>query len=133
LKLPGRPATFDYDANGNLVSDGSSTFVYDAENRLVSASGARSATLAYDPLGRLWQVSSAAGGTTRFLYDGDDLIQEFNGGGTLIRAYVHGPGTDESVAVYEGSGLGLAGRRYTMPDEIRAPLHSNHESEDDAE
>ena len=53
-------ATFAYDANGNLTSDGSTSFVYDAENRLVSASGAKTASLAYDPLGRLWQTS---GGT----------------------------------------------------------------------
>jgi uncharacterized protein RhaS with RHS repeats len=59
------PASFAYDANGNLTSDGGTTFAYDVENRLVSASGARNATLAYDPLGRLWQVSGP-GGTVRF-------------------------------------------------------------------
>jgi YD repeat-containing protein len=41
-----RPGELPYDANGNLTSDGSTAFVYDAENRLVSASGAKSATLA---------------------------------------------------------------------------------------
>ena len=34
------PATFTHDANGNLVADGATTFLYDVENRLVSASGA---------------------------------------------------------------------------------------------
>jgi len=43
-------ATFGYDGNGNLTSDGSSAYVYDVENRLVSASGATSAALRYDPL-----------------------------------------------------------------------------------
>jgi hypothetical protein len=33
------PASFAYDADGNLTSDGSTTFAYDVENRLVSASG----------------------------------------------------------------------------------------------
>ena len=94
------PASFVYDANGNLTSDGSTSFIYDAENRLVSASGARNATLSYDPLGRLWQVS-APSGTTRFLYDGDDLIQEYDGVGTLLRAYVHGPAADEPLMWYE--------------------------------
>ena len=47
------PASFAYDANGNLTNDGSTAFVYDSENRLVSASGAKTAALAYDPLGRL--------------------------------------------------------------------------------
>jgi RHS repeat-associated protein len=93
---------FTYDANGNLQSDGVTTYVYDAENRLVSATSAATGTttLSYDPLGRLWQV--ARGGTaTRFLYDGDDLIQERDGNGTLLRAYVHGPGSDEPLMWYE--------------------------------
>jgi hypothetical protein len=63
----GQPATpYGYDLNGNLTSDGASTFLYDIENRLVAASGARTASLTYDPLGRLWQVSGTSG-TTRFL------------------------------------------------------------------
>src|SRR5690606_24310666 len=38
------------DDNGNLTWDGATTFGYDTENRLVSASGAKTATLKYDPL-----------------------------------------------------------------------------------
>jgi hypothetical protein len=41
---------FGYDANGNLTYDGASTYLYDIENRLVQASGPKSATLRYDPL-----------------------------------------------------------------------------------
>jgi RHS repeat-associated protein len=106
---------YAYDANGNLASDGQTTYVYDAENRLVSASGATNATLAYDPLGRLWQASGASG-TTRFLYDGDDLLQEFDGNNVLLRAYVHGPGADEPLIWYEYTN-GFS-RRY---------LHSDHQ------
>jgi len=32
--------SFTYDANANLTSDGSTSYGYDVENRLVSASGA---------------------------------------------------------------------------------------------
>jgi RHS repeat-associated protein len=110
-------ATLSHDANGNLTSDGASSFVYDAENRLVRASGATSATLAYDPLGRLWQVSGGSG-TTRFVYDGDRLVAEYNGAGSLLRRYVHGPGVDEPVVWYEGAGVGAASRRY---------LHTDHQ------
>src|SRR4051794_25468263 len=84
-------ASFTYGANGNLTSDGANTFVYDAENRLVSTSGGHVATLAYDPLGRLWQVSGSTG-TTRFLYDGDRLAVEYDGAGTALRSSVHGTG-----------------------------------------
>lgn len=49
----------------------------------MSASGASNATLAYDPMGRLFQVSSGAG-TTQFLYDGDELVAEYSDSGTLL-------------------------------------------------
>ncbi|MDE2442426.1 MAG: RHS repeat protein, partial [Betaproteobacteria bacterium] len=65
-------ATFAYDANGNLTNDGSTSLTYDVENRLVGASGAKTATLRYDPLGRLYEVTGASG-TTRFVWDGDAL------------------------------------------------------------
>jgi RHS repeat-associated protein len=100
----GQPSVvFAYDANGNLTSDGPSTFVYDVENRLVSASGARTAALTYDPLGRLWQVGGTAG-TTRFLYDGDELVAEYDQFGFMLRRYVHGAGADDPLVWYEGSG-----------------------------
>jgi hypothetical protein len=98
--------SLSYDANGNLSSDGSTSYVYDDENRLVSASGGHSASLAYDPLGRLWQVSSSSTGTTRFLYDGDRLITEYDGSGNPLRSYVYGPGVDEPLLWYEGSTSG---------------------------
>ncbi|HEX7115994.1 MAG TPA: RHS repeat-associated core domain-containing protein [Steroidobacter sp.] len=70
----------------------------------VSASGAKNATLIYDPLGRLFQISSGSS-TTQFLYDGDGLVAEYNASGTLLRRYVHGYGVDEPLLWYEGSGL----------------------------
>lgn len=98
------PAAFAYDANGNLNSDGSTTYVYDIENRLVSASGATNATLRYDPLGRLYETVGG-GNTTRLLYDGDELIAEYNTAGTLLRRYAHGKNVDDPVVWYEGSSL----------------------------
>lgn len=98
-------AAYGYDANGNLTSIGTAqSYVYDAENRLVSASGTKSATLTYDPLGRLFQVT-ATSGTTRFLYDGDRQVAEYNATGTLLRRFVHGPGVDEPLLWYEGATL----------------------------
>jgi RHS repeat-associated protein len=111
------PATLGWDANGNLTSDGVTTFYYDTENRLTSASGAKYATLTYDPLGRLYQVASPSG-TTRFLYDGDRLIAEYNSSGTLLRRYVHGTAVDEPLVWYEGAWVYPASRRY---------LHADHQ------
>jgi YD repeat-containing protein len=108
-------AAFTYDANGNLASDGATSFVYDAENRLVSPSGAKTATLAYDPLGRLWRVTGASG-TRELVYDGDRLLLEYDGAGTVLSAWVHGPGTDEPIAWNDIAGGG--GFRF---------LHADHQ------
>jgi RHS repeat-associated protein len=97
-------ATFSYDPNGNLTSDGSNSFTYDAENRLLTASGGKTATLAYDPLGRLFQITGASG-TTQFLYDGDELVAESNPQGALLRRFVHGDSEDDPLFWYEGFDL----------------------------
>lgn len=99
------PAAFGYDLNGNLTSDGSSAYVYDVENRLVSASGATSASLRYDPLGRLYETGGGPSGITRFLYDGDELVAEYNGSGSMLRRYVHGSGNDDPMAWFEGASV----------------------------
>jgi RHS repeat-associated protein len=110
-------AAHTYDANGNLTSDGSTTYVYDVENRLVSASGAKNATLRYDPLGRLYETSGGTAGLTRFAYDGDALVQEFDSGGNLLRRYVHGTDAgDDPVIWYEGSAFTSAEQRLLRPD-----------------
>jgi RHS repeat-associated protein len=96
---------FSYDGRQNLTDDGPNTFAYDVENRLTAVSGASAMTLAYDPLGRLKQTASGAT-TTRFLYDGDRLIGEYNAAGTTVTArYAHGAGVDAPLVWYEGSGL----------------------------
>jgi RHS repeat-associated protein len=97
------PASFAYDANGNLTSDGvGGTYTYDAENRLIG--GPNGATLIYDPLGRLFQSSSNSHPITRYVYDGDRLTAEYDASNTLLRRYVHGDGTDTPLVWYEGSG-----------------------------
>ncbi len=105
------PANFTYDANGNLTSDGSVTYGYDTENRLVSASGAKTASLLYDPLGRLVRTHDGnTANATWFVYDGDSLVAEFNGSGTMLKRYLHGPGVDEPMAWFDGATIGTANR-----------------------
>nr|WP_313041194.1 RHS repeat-associated core domain-containing protein [Brevundimonas diminuta] len=103
-----------YDGRGNLTSEGSRTFAYDLENRLTATTDASAMSLAYDPLGRLRQTTVGSA-TTQFLYDGDRLVAEYDGAGTLLRRYVHGSGVDEPVVWYEGAGLIDA--RHLMADE----------------
>jgi RHS repeat-associated protein len=109
-------ASFTYDNNANLKSDGTWTYIYDIENRLVSASsgtGGKAVTvnLTYDPLGRLFQTDEGTTGTTtKFVYDGDALALEYNGNATpsVINRYVHGSNAaaDDPLVWYSGATLG---------------------------
>jgi RHS repeat-associated protein len=114
---------FGYDPNGNLTYDGVSTYLYDTENRMVQASGPQSATLRYDPMGRLYETSAgSAATTTRMLYDGDELVAEYSapatGSPVLLRRYVHGSGNDDPLIWYEGAGIASTALRR---------LRSNHQ------
>jgi RHS repeat-associated protein len=114
-------ATFGYDPNGNLTSTVnqpySTSYVYDVENRLVSAAGAENAALVYDPLGRLFQTWTGATGLTQFLYDDDALIGEYNGDAVMVRRYIHGSekGVDDPLIWYENLAAGW--RRALVADQ----------------
>lgn len=106
-----------YDANGNLSSDGSTSYAYDAENRLISASGAKTATLAYDPLGRLWRTGGGSLGASSLLYDGDRLVVEYDAdSGGIRRRFMHGPGIDEPILWDEGAALDCSGAKFVHTD-----------------
>jgi RHS repeat-associated protein len=70
-------STLTYDANGNLTNDGTNTYTWNARNQLVSISGGVSASFQYDAFGR--RVSKTIGGTTQYLYDGVNPVQEISG------------------------------------------------------
>ncbi|MDG5488841.1 polymorphic toxin-type HINT domain-containing protein [Sphingomonas sp. BGYR3] len=108
---------YSHDSNGNLSSDGVTTYGYDVENRLISVTGGgRNTTLRYDVLGRLYEVA-ANSGTTRFLYDGGDLIGEYDTGGSHLARYIHGVAVDEPVAWYSiGAPWPSASRAYAADE-----------------
>jgi RHS repeat-associated protein len=108
IVIPGVPT---YDARGNLTSAGTTTYSYSSENRLTSTS--TGVSLKYDPLLRLQETVATT--TTRFGYDGLDLIAEYNGSNALLRRYVHGPGMDQPLVWYEGTGT--TDRRFLSIDE----------------
>jgi RHS repeat-associated protein len=110
------PASYSYDANGNLTSEPGVTYVYDTENRLVSDS--TGTQLLYDPAGRLWRISKG-GSSTQFLYDGDSLVAEYDGVGTMSWRYFFGPNPDEPILADPGGSLACSnGTRF---------LHTNHQ------
>ncbi|MEQ1584192.1 MAG: RHS repeat-associated core domain-containing protein, partial [Candidatus Nitrotoga sp.] len=97
--------TLTHDPNGNLQSDGIWTYGHDPDNRLVSAvrnNPASSASLGYDPAGRLTRTN-INGTVTDLLYDGTDLIAEYDGTGTLTTRHIHGPGIDEPLVSITGT------------------------------
>lgn len=72
-------AALTYDNNGNLTSDGTITYVWDARNRLIAISGGATANFNYDALGR--RTSKTINGVnTQFAYDGNDIVVEINSG-----------------------------------------------------
>ncbi len=99
-----------HDARGNVTGIGSASYAYTAENRLATGPGT---SLAYDGLGRLYYR-----GTTVEWQDhaGGALIAEvYVGSNTITRRFVPGPGTDEPLVWYEGSGT--SDRRWLHADE----------------
>jgi YD repeat-containing protein len=86
--------SFTYDDNGNLTSDGSKTYTWNARNQLASLSGGVSASFAYDGLGRR-RSKTVSGTSTAFLYDGLNAVQELSGGSPTANILA-GLGIDDS-------------------------------------
>jgi RHS repeat-associated protein len=103
-----------HDEKGNTIGIGSQYYTYTADNRMRTAIG--QASLHDDPAGRLrFVVAQPAGTATNFDYDGQALIAEYGNDNLLSRRYVHGPGVDEPLVEYQGSGTST--RRFLHADE----------------
>jgi len=94
--------SFQYDLDGNMLErlDSSTSlktqYQYNVKNQLtkVTMPDGTTVTFAYDVLGR--RISKTVGSiTTRFLWDGSELLAELDGTGKLLKSYVHGPEVDE--------------------------------------
>lgn len=119
--LPQSPEDFDQDLDGNLTLDGGWIYTWDAENRVRNATRSPAAYgvgapriqlgFVYDSQNRRVQktVSTWNGSayvpqtTTRYLYDGWNLVAEFNGT-TPLRTYVWG--LDLSGSMQGAGGVG---------------------------
>jgi RHS repeat-associated protein len=129
---------YQYDDNGNLtrktliVTGNYTQYSYDAENRLVQvqefAAGNPTATTTstyrYDGLSR--RIEKVANGqTTRYVYDGEDILFEADGSNVLQARYTHGPGIDEPVSrtpMVPGLGSGQVVVLASTPDGLRGPV-----------
>jgi RHS repeat-associated protein len=106
-----------YDVYGNLLSDASWTYAWDAEGRLTrmesqSATAPTQIDFAYDWLGRrvekavrvrqgdIWSLQSSV----RFVYDGWKPVAEFGADGSLLKSFVWGLDTTGRLDGGDGSG-----------------------------
>jgi RHS repeat-associated protein len=92
-----------YDANGNLTSDGTNTYTWDARNHLTGISGPVPASFLYDALGRR-AAKSINGATTQFLYDRLNPVQELDATGTPTANLLTGLGIDEYFSRTDSAG-----------------------------
>jgi RHS repeat-associated protein len=95
------------DADTNISSLNGYSYTYNALGQLVSGGGT---AVEYDPSGMLSKV-----GTTDYLYDGPDLIAQYDSPTHVLRKFVHGGGSDEPLVWYEGSDT--SNRKYLQADE----------------
>jgi RHS repeat-associated protein len=95
--------TFGYDTNGNEIaktdSAGGWSYAWDYENRLKEATlaGGVTVTYSYDALGRRIQRTSGASGTTKYIYDGIDVLRDLDGAGATVTEYLNGLGIDNKL------------------------------------
>ncbi|MEO6842566.1 MAG: RHS repeat-associated core domain-containing protein [Bradyrhizobium sp.] len=89
-----------YDGNGNLTYDGTFSYGYDAESRLISASGAgNSASYAYDAQGRR-KSKTVNGTTTIFVQDPQAraLLDYDGSSGAIQNWYAFGSGPNDPLS-----------------------------------
>jgi RHS repeat-associated protein len=87
--------TLSYDANGNMLSDGSNGFTWNARNQVAALNNL---TLQYDAFGR--RTKNPAG--TSFSYNGANVIQELLG--STVTANLLSGGVDEVFTRTDSSG-----------------------------
>ena len=113
------PKSYNYDANGNMVTDGTSTFTYDGLNRLVKVEkqDATVATYGYDSSNR--RIRKTVGATTtHYLYDlNNQLIAETLVDGTVLREYIYLDGEPLALKEYQTN----PGTYYFISDHLGTP------------
>jgi len=83
-----------YDASGNMTSDGTNTYQWDAENRLIQITypgPANKTQFDYDGLGRCVQIKDIVSGgptsTKQFVWCGNQICEARDGSGSIVSQY----------------------------------------------
>src|SRR5207248_2017576 len=91
------------DRNGNLSSDGLTSYTWNARDQLTNLTGGTGASFAYDGFGRRLG-KTVAGVSTNFLYDGINVAQELSAGAPTANV-LSGDGIDEAISFSDPLGL----------------------------
>lgn len=111
-------STIAHDTRGNVTTWQGWTYVYDADNRLVSATkSGNSYALAYDAQGRLAKFTRNGVAEYRY-FDGAQLFLRKDSGGATIERVIWGPAPDEALARWTPA----AGWHYFHHDPLNSPL-----------
>ena len=102
--------TFTYDDNGNLVTKTAkvggalTTYTYNAEDEMtrIDLPGGSVAEYTYDALGRRIE-KDVDGVITRYVYDGEDILFEYDATNVVQSYYTHGLGIDEPLIMERNS------------------------------
>jgi RHS repeat-associated protein len=90
--------SLSYDANGNLISKGDTSYQWDVRNRLTAISSPSfNASFKYDPFGRRIE-KTIDGKTINYLYDRWDIMQEIENG-TVTTNYLRSLKIDETFGI----------------------------------
>lgn len=106
-----------YDADGNLISDGTNVYTWNARNQLtqITQGSAVQMSYSYDALGRRTSKAQRGGVPTQFLFDGANTVQETQGG--TINPILVGPGMDARYARND-----VTGRTYFLVDALNSTI-----------
>lgn len=102
--IANQSVSYAYDSHGNTTTKSDGTmYSWDFESRLtqVVVPGTGRVTFKYDPFGRRIQ-KIAPSGTTNYLYDGKNAIEEVDNAGNVLARYTHEPRWDGPLAMLRG-------------------------------
>jgi RHS repeat-associated protein len=138
-------ATYNYDNNGNLLTKVAGTdttqYAWDFENRLTQVTLPSGTVLnyKYDALGRRVQRTTTSGADERYVYDGQNVVQDLDSNSSVVTSYLNGPGFDNHLRQtnattgvsyfltdHLGSTIGLTDSNANVVEQISHDSFGNH-------
>jgi RHS repeat-associated protein len=97
--------SFTYDLNGNMTSDGTRTYEWDAENRLVAVKDGGATVASYTYRNDGIRTGKTVGAVTAsYVLEGASVVEERFGAGSVTKHF-QGLGIDKVLGMQDGSGV----------------------------